>query len=55
MTIREKFLIFWVFAGMASSFLVSHFFGGAVSLLENVIALGLGSVTGLAHFFAVHL
>jgi hypothetical protein len=52
MTMKEKLLFLWILVAVAVSFAISHFWGFAVYVLENAVALSFVSLPSLAKFAA---
>jgi hypothetical protein len=54
MTLKQKFLLIWLFAVLAIGFAARHFLGGTVCVFQNMVAFEivcLHSVSKLGAFF----
>lgn len=58
MTVKQKLLLFWVFALIAIGFAAHHFLGGALCAFQNIIAVEVGFASGITKlgtiFFGAH-
>ncbi|HLZ51021.1 MAG TPA: hypothetical protein VKP61_09730 [Candidatus Acidoferrum sp.] len=55
MTLKDEFLILWIFCVVLITFAVRHFFGGTAYLAERLAAFSLSYMPVLLHLFVKHL
>ncbi|MGB2642035.1 MAG: hypothetical protein WBG02_19400 [Candidatus Acidiferrum sp.] len=55
MTWKDEFLIICVLCVVVVAFVVRHFFGGALYLVQHLAAFTLGCTPALLHLLVVHL
>lgn len=55
MSLKDAFLILWIFCVVLISFAVRHFFGGTAYLAERLAAFSLSYMPVLPHLFAKSL
>ena len=55
MTLKEEFLILWIFCAVVIAFAARHFFGGMVYLVEQMAAFSVIYLPGLLHLLIGHL
>jgi hypothetical protein len=51
MTLKDEFLILWIFCVVLITFAVRHFFGGTTDLAEQLAAFSLSYMPVLLHLF----
>ena len=49
MTLKDEFLLLWIFCLVVISFAARHFLGGLVYLAEKLAAFGMVYMPGLLH------
>lgn len=55
MTLKDEFLILWIFCVVLITFAVRHFFGETAYLAERLAAFSLSYMPVLLHLFVKHL
>lgn len=55
MTLKEEFLILWIFCLLVITFAARHFFGGLVFLVEKLAAFSIVCMPRLLHLLIGHL
>jgi hypothetical protein len=55
MTLKDEFLILWIFCVVLITFAVRHFFGGTAYLAEQLAAFSLSYIPVFLHLLVKHL
>jgi hypothetical protein len=55
MTWKDELLMLWIFCTVVMAFVARHFLGGAVHMVEQMVACSLAYAPGLLHLLTRHL